>query len=78
MQSMTELLERALERVRALPPEAQDDMARVLLSLAGDDAPVFALTPEEEASFANSRAQAARREFATDEQVQAIWVMRTI
>lgn len=73
MQSMTELLERALERVRALPPEAQDDMARVLLSLAGDDEPVFALTPEEEASFANSRAQAARREFATDEQVQAIW-----
>jgi hypothetical protein len=70
---MTELLERAIERVRALSPEAQDDMARVLLSLAGDDEPVFTLTPEEEASFANSRAQAARREFATDEQVRAIW-----
>lgn len=70
---MTELLERAIKRVRALSPETQDDMARVLLSLAGDDEPVFALTPDEETSFANSRAQAARREFATDEQVRAIW-----
>jgi hypothetical protein len=70
---MTELLEQAIERVRSLPPEAQDDMARILLSLAGDEETMLALTPEEEASFAHSRAQAARREFATDEQVRAIW-----
>ncbi|WP_110351143.1 hypothetical protein [Methylobacterium sp. B4] len=70
---MTELLERAIARVRALPPETQDDMARVLLSLAGDEEPSVPLTPDEEASFASSRAQAARREFATDEQVRAIW-----
>ncbi len=48
-------------------------MARILLSLAGDEETMLALTPEEEASFAHSRAQAARREFATDEQVRAIW-----
>ncbi len=70
---MTDLLDRAIERVRALPPEAQDDMARVLLRLADEEESVLALAPEEEASFANSRAQAARREFATDEQVRAIW-----
>lgn len=70
---MTELLEQAIARVRALPPETQDDLARVLLRLAGDDEAVCLLTPQEELSFAGSRAQAARREFATDEQVRAIW-----
>jgi hypothetical protein len=70
---MTELLDRAIARIRALPPGTQDDMARVLFSLAGDEEAALALTPEEEASFVRSRAQAARREFATDEQVRAIW-----
>ena len=51
----------------------QDDIARVVLTLAGNDEPVYELTPEEEASFAKSRAQAARREFATEEQVEAVW-----
>ncbi len=70
---MTDLLERAIERVRALPAKMQDEFARVLLLLAGDEEPVIQLTPEEEASFAESLAQADRREFATDEQVRAIW-----
>jgi hypothetical protein len=71
---MTELLERAIARVRALPESMQDDAARMLLVFAGtDDDPVYYLTPEEEASLANSRAQAARGEFATDEQVRAVW-----
>jgi len=51
----------------------QDDIARMLLMIAGEDQPTVQLTPEEEASFASSRAQVARREFATDEQVQAVW-----
>ncbi|GJE58186.1 hypothetical protein [Methylobacterium trifolii] len=70
---MTELLEQAIERIPALTPEAQDDCARVLLRLTGDDEAFCQLIPEEEASFANSRAQAARREFATDTQIQDIW-----
>ncbi len=71
---MTELLERAIARVRALPDAMQDDAARMLLVFAGnEDDPVYHLTPEEEASLARSRAQAARGEFATDEQVRAVW-----
>jgi hypothetical protein len=70
---MTKLLEQAVETVRALPPETQDDLARVLLQLAGNDQPVIELSAEEEASFDESLAQAARGEFATDEQVRAIW-----
>ena len=70
---MTELLERAVETVRALRPEAQDALARILLQLAGDDETVIPLTAEEEASLDEALAQAERGEFATDEQVRAIW-----
>lgn len=70
---MTELLEYAAERVRSLPPEKQDEIARVLLRLAGDVEPIHELTPEEAASFAISLRQADRREFASDEQVGNIW-----
>jgi hypothetical protein len=67
---MAELLERAVETVRALPPEAQDALARILLQLTGDDETVIPLTAEEEASLDEALAQAERGEFATDEQVR--------
>jgi predicted transcriptional regulator len=70
---MTKLLEQAVEVVRDLPPEVQDDLARTLLQLAGRDQPVVQLTADEEVSLAESLAQADRGEFATDEQVRAIW-----
>ena len=59
--------------MRGLPSETQDDLARILLQLAGEDQPVIQLTAEEEASFEESLAKAERGEFATDEQVRAIW-----
>jgi hypothetical protein len=70
---MTKLLEHAVETVRGLPPEMQDELARILLQLAGEDQPVVRLTAEEEASFDESLARADRGEFATDEQVRAVW-----
>ena len=70
---MTRLFEQAVETVRGLPPEMQDDLARLLLQLAGEDQPVLQLSAEEAASFDESLAQADRGEFATDEQVRAIW-----
>ena len=71
---MTKLLDQALEAARTLPPETQDDIARVVLQLAGaeDETPV-PLTPEEHAAIRASKAAAARGEFATDEQVRAVW-----
>jgi len=70
---MTKLLEHALETVPGLPPEMQDELARMLLQFAGEEQPVIQLTAKEEASFQESFAQADRGEFATDEQVRAIW-----
>jgi hypothetical protein len=69
---MTKLLEQALEAVRVLPPDAQDDIARVLLQLAGDEAPVM-LSAEERAAIAVSKSAAARGELASDDQVRAVW-----
>jgi hypothetical protein len=72
---MTKLLDRALEAARGLPPDAQDDIARLVLRLvgSGEEAPPVPLTPEERAAVAASKAAAARGEFATDEQVRKVW-----
>jgi hypothetical protein len=71
---MTKLLDQALEVARSLPSEAQDDIARVVLRLAGrDDAAPVALSADERAAIAVSKQAAARGEFATDEQVRATW-----
>ena len=45
---MTKLLEQALDRIRTLPPAGQDEMARILLRLVGEEGSIYALTPEEE------------------------------
>jgi predicted transcriptional regulator len=70
---MTKLLERALEAARVLPPDMQDALARMLLQFAGEAPPAIELTAEEVSSFEASLAEADRGEFATDEQVRAIW-----
>jgi hypothetical protein len=74
---MTKLLDKALEAVRELPPDAQDDIARIVLQLAGSDAAATVpLTSEERAAIAASKSAAARGEFATDEQVRSVWAKR--
>ena len=73
MRAMTKLLDDAVEAVRRLPTETQDELAGLLLQLAGEDQPVVDLTPEEEAAVLHSREAAARGEFATDAQVRAVW-----
>ena len=71
---MTKLLERAIETARSLSPSEQDDIARAILELAGQsDLPPVPLTPDEREAIARSQAAAARGEFATDEQVRAVW-----
>ena len=70
---MTDLLERAVEAARGLPPAMQDEIARLVLQLAGDDEPPVVLTADERSAIARSKAAAARGEFATDKQVRAVW-----
>ena len=72
---MTTMLEHALTAAKTLPPDAQDAIARVVLRLAGADSegPPTPLSPAEHAAIAASKAAAERGEFATDEQVRAVW-----
>jgi predicted transcriptional regulator len=70
---MTELLEIAVAATRALPPEMQDDIARIMLTFVSEDHSVVELSADDKASLAESLAQAERGEFATDEQVRAVW-----
>jgi hypothetical protein len=70
---MTKLLEQAFEAARALPPQQQDELARLLLQFVGEDQPVIQLTADEESSLAASIAQAEQGEFASEDQVRAIW-----
>lgn len=70
---MTALLDKAIARMRALPPEAQDDFARVLLRLAGDSETIYTLTPEEEADLIEADAELARGDLATATEVEAVF-----
>jgi predicted transcriptional regulator len=70
---MTRLFEQAVTTVSALPDEVQDELASLLLQFAGIEQPPIQLTVEEETDLDASLAEAARGEFATDEEIRAIW-----
>ncbi|WKA25697.1 hypothetical protein [Bradyrhizobium roseum] len=69
---MTKLLEHAIDSVRGLPADEQDELARLLLQVAGEEQPMLRLTPEERADLAEADAEISRSEFATDEQMRLI------
>lgn len=69
---MTDLLERAINTARELPPEMQDDIGRLVLHFLGEDRSAE-LTQDDIAAVHASREAAARGEFATDDEMQAIW-----
>jgi hypothetical protein len=73
---MTRLLEQAFSAVAALSDAQQDELARVMLQLAGVDQPSIQLTPEEEEDLANADAEIARGDFGTAEEVHAMWTRR--
>ena len=72
--AMTKLLDQAVEAARRLPAGDQDDIARAIIQLAGAEVPAsVTLTPDERGAIARSRAAAGGSEFATDEDVRAVW-----
>ncbi len=71
---MTKLMDEAIESLRRdVPPEHQDEIARVVMQLTGKEQPVYKLTSEESADLDEAELEIARGEFATDEQVRALW-----
>lgn len=68
---MTKLLDKALEAVRRLPEHEQDEIARTILHLASGDGEPEPIDPAHLTAVLNGLAQARRREFSTDAEVEA-------
>jgi Ca2+-binding EF-hand superfamily protein len=68
---MTKLLEEALEAVRRLPPGEQDEIARAMLNLAADENAAEDTDPAHLSAVLEGLAQAKRRQFASDEEIEA-------
>jgi predicted transcriptional regulator len=70
---MTELLEKVLSKVRELSSEEQDRLALLLLSMADEDADDEELDQETREAIREGLEQARRGEFASDEEIAALW-----
>lgn len=70
---MTRLPEQAFSKVATLPDAQQNELARVLLELAGVDQPPIQLTAEDDADLAEAEAEVARGELASTKEVNAMW-----
>jgi hypothetical protein len=68
---MTKLLDRAVEAVRRLPSENQDEIARAMLLLADHGGEPESIDPTDLSAVLEGLAQARRREFATEAEVEA-------
>jgi hypothetical protein len=70
---MNKLLQEAVEKVQTLPPEMQEQAARMLLTYAGEEEPIYELTPEELADLEEAQAEMSRGEFASEAEVKAVF-----
>jgi len=68
---MTKLLDKALEAVRRLPPGDQDQVALAMLSLTGNEGEPGEIDAGHLPSVLEGLAQAQRREFASDADIEA-------
>jgi len=68
---MTKLIEQTIAAISKLPPGTQNDLARLMLALAGG--PPTPLTPDEAAAIAEAEAEIGRGERAPPEAIQAFW-----
>ena len=70
---MTKLLDQALEAVRRLPPDSQDEIARAMLTLSDVDGETESIDAAHLPAVLEGLAQAKRRDFATDAEIEAIF-----
>jgi hypothetical protein len=68
---LTKLVQQAVAAISQLPPETQDDLARLMLALA-EGAPT-PLTTDEAAAIAEAEAEIARGERVPQQTIEAFW-----
>jgi hypothetical protein len=68
---MTKLLEQALEAVRRLPPDTQDEIARAMLQFATSGGEPEEIDAAHLPAVLEGLVQARRRQFASERDVEA-------
>jgi predicted transcriptional regulator len=66
-------IDAVLDRVKTWPPERQEEAMLVLLEMEAEATGVYVLSDEERAAIEEGMAQARRGEFASDEEVAALF-----
>ena len=74
---MTKLLQQAFEHASRLPDGDQDAIASAVLALAGISAPL-ALSADDTIVIERSISAADRGDFATDDEVAAVWAKHSL
>ncbi len=70
---MTKLMQKAVETISILPEDRQDELARMLIHAAVQGANPYVLTAEERSAVEGGLAEARRGEFASDQEVDAVY-----
>jgi predicted transcriptional regulator len=70
---MIKMLEQAIEKIRNLPEDRQADAAEILEQMAADDGSVFKVPKDDRAAIAEGLEQLKRGEFASDDDMSALW-----
>ena len=71
---MTKILDKAIARARTLPAEAQDVLGALILALSEEElAQIGTLDDETRAAVREGLNQARRGEFASEEDIAALW-----
>jgi hypothetical protein len=70
---MTRLFSQAIAIAQDLPPEVQDELARLLFAVAGHQDVPLELSKAEKQSLAISLAQANRGDFASEAEIRSVW-----
>lgn len=70
---MIKVLEQAIEKIRNLPEDRQADAAEVLEQIAAAGGDVFRVAEDDRAAVLEGLEQLKRGEFATDEDMAALW-----
>ena len=65
-----------LDRVRTWPEERQEDAARILLAMEGEEGGVYRLSDEERAEVRAALAEIERGEVASEEEVATLFNRR--
>ena len=70
--TMSHKIDQAIEAIRKLPQERQDEIAEILLVMGGEGS-VHILSDQERAAIEEAREEVARNGVASEEDVAAMW-----